>query len=59
MNMSETVTLFNDMCLFAPATLIDKEILWEPVDPRTVWARFTHNGITISAMLYFAARAGN
>jgi hypothetical protein len=54
MKMSETVTLFNDMCLFAPATLISNDILWEPVDPRTVWARFTHNGITISAMLYFA-----
>jgi hypothetical protein len=54
MKMSETVTLFNDMCLFAPATLINRDILWEPVDPRTVWARFTHNGITISAMLYFA-----
>jgi hypothetical protein len=54
MTMSETVTLFNDMCLLAPATLIDKNILWEPVDPLSVWARFTHNGITISAMLYFA-----
>jgi hypothetical protein len=54
LTMSETVTLFNDMCLFAPATLIAKDIIWEPVDPRTVWARFTHNGITISAMLYFA-----
>jgi len=52
--MSETVTLFNDMCLFAPATLIDKNILWETVDPHSVWARFTHNGITISAMLYFS-----
>lgn len=53
MAMSETVTFFNDMCLFAPATLVAPEILWEPVDPRTVWARFTCNGITISAMLYF------
>lgn len=53
MKMSENVTLFNDMCLFAPATLINRDILWEPVDPRTAWARFTHNGITISAMLYF------
>ena len=53
MTMSETVTLFNDMCLLAPATLIDKNILWETVDPLSVWARFTHNGITISAMLYF------
>jgi hypothetical protein len=53
MTLSETVTLFNDMCLLAPATLIDENILWEVVDPLSVWARFTHNGITISAMLYF------
>jgi hypothetical protein len=58
MNTSETVTLFNDMCLFAPATLIDKNILWETVDPHSVWARFTHNGITISAMLYFGNDGG-
>jgi hypothetical protein len=54
LNLSETVTLFNDRCLFAPSTLIERDILWEPVDPHTVWARFTHNGITISAMLYFS-----
>lgn len=31
MNQGETVTLFNDLCLMAPAALIDKErIQWEP-----------------------------
>lgn len=53
MNQSETVTLFNDMCLLAPATLIDKDIQWETIDPLTVKARFTHNNITITALLYF------
>jgi hypothetical protein len=53
MIMSETVTFFNDMCVLAPATLIDENILWETVDPLSVWARFTRNGITVSAMLYF------
>lgn len=53
MNQSENVTLFNDMCLFAPATLIDKSIQWETIDPLTVKAKFTHNNITISALLYF------
>ena len=29
---SETVTLFNDMCVMAPATLVDRAITWEAVD---------------------------
>jgi hypothetical protein len=53
MNQSETVTMFNDMCFLAPATLIDPKIRWEPVDERTVNAKFTNEGITISAMLEF------
>ncbi|GAA4446251.1 hypothetical protein GCM10023189_01180 [Nibrella saemangeumensis] len=52
-NKAETVTIFNDMCLMAPATLIDKRITWEPVDDSSVKATFTNNGITISAILYF------
>jgi hypothetical protein len=58
MMMSETVTLFNDMCLLAPATLISSNVLWETVDPLSVWARFTHNGITVAAMLYFRENGG-
>jgi hypothetical protein len=53
LNKAETVTLFNDMCLLAPATLIDKRIQWEAVDQRTAKAVFTTNGIRISAFLYF------
>lgn len=53
MNQGETVTLFDDMCFFAPATLIDKNIQWESIDPLTVKARFTHNNITITALLCF------
>jgi hypothetical protein len=30
MSQSETVTLFNDMCIMAPATLVDAPIAWEP-----------------------------
>lgn len=55
MNRAETVTLFNDMCLLAPATLIDKErILWEEEGPLSAVAKFTHLGITITARLTFA-----
>jgi hypothetical protein len=53
MNQGETVTMFNDMCVMAPATLIDPAIAWEPVDARTARARFTNAGQTIHADLSF------
>lgn len=53
MTKGETVTLFNDMCALAPATLIAKSIQWETIDPLTVRATFTNQGYTISALLYF------
>lgn len=53
MNKTETVTLFNDMCLMVPATLIDKRIQWEPIDSLTTKAIFTNKGISISAILFF------
>jgi hypothetical protein len=53
MDQGETVTLFNDMCLLAPGTLVDPAIQWEPVDARTAKARFTHAAHTISATLLF------
>lgn len=53
MNQAETVTLLNDMCIIAPATLIDERIKWEIVDETSVKAIFKNINITISAMLYF------
>lgn len=53
MNQGETVTVFNDMCIFAPASLIDERIQWESIDPLTVKATFNNNVIKISALLYF------
>jgi hypothetical protein len=53
MDLSETVTFFNDMCCLAPATLIDKRIKWLEVDGNKVNASFTNNNITVSAWLYF------
>jgi hypothetical protein len=52
MNKAETVTLFNDMCLMAPATLIDKRIAWQPIDSLSAKAVFTNGSISISAVLY-------
>ena len=53
MDRSETVTLFNDMCLLAPGTLLDKHVVWKSVDARTVRARFTNGTQTIAATLHF------
>jgi hypothetical protein len=53
MNQAETVTLLNDMCFIAPATLIDSKISWETIDDTTVKAIFNNGGISISALLYF------
>ena len=54
MTQSETVTLFNDMCIMAPATLIDPAIGWDTIDARTVRATFTNAGHTIRAELSFS-----
>ncbi len=53
MNLAETVTIFNDMCLVAPATLISKTIEWKRLDDFTVKARFTNGNISITATLFF------
>jgi len=53
MNQSETVTLLNDMCCIAPATLIDDRIQWENINDTTARATLTNGGITVSAVLYF------
>ncbi|MDF3071319.1 MAG: hypothetical protein K0R38_6920 [Polyangiaceae bacterium] len=53
MDRAETVTLFNDMCLLAPATLLEPNIAWKPVDDRTTEARFSHGRNTITATLRF------
>jgi hypothetical protein len=53
MTTAETVTLFNDMCVFAPATLIDRSIAWDPIDTHSVGATFTNKGRTIRAELVF------
>jgi hypothetical protein len=50
---AETVTIFNDMCVMAPATLIDPAIRWEPVDAHTVRATYANAGHMIRAELSF------
>jgi len=53
MTKGETVTLFNDMCVMAPAALIDTAIQWESIDSTTAKATYTNKGNTIAAILSF------
>ncbi len=53
MRISDTITLLNDMCLFAPATLIDERISWEQIDENTVNAIFKTEYCMVTATLYF------
>ena len=53
MNQGETVTVLNDMCFMAPASLIDRNIQWEETDPLQVKARYTNGTITVEAILTF------
>ncbi len=53
MDEAETVTLFNDLCIFAPGALIDQRIQWQELAPRTVRASFTNLSHTIHAVLSF------
>ena len=49
----ETVTVLNDMCLMAPASLLSKQLEWEPIDSLKSKVIFTNGTIKISAVLYF------
>ena len=53
MTKAETVTMFNDMCVLAPAALIDPRIQWEPVDDARTLATFENAGQRIRAVLVF------
>ena len=50
---AETVTLFNDMCVMAPATLIDPAIKWQSACDHMAVATFAHAGHEIHAELTF------
>lgn len=55
MNQAETVTMFNDLCVLAPAAILDAGVRWEPVDARSLRATWTYAGHTIRATLSFDA----
>lgn len=53
LNKAETVTLLNEICLMAPAALIDKRIRWETIDAFHAKAIFTNGHLEVSAILEF------
>jgi hypothetical protein len=50
---AETVTLLNDLCLLAPAALVDAPVSWEQLDGHRVRATLTHGAHTVSAVVVF------
>lgn len=53
MMRTETVTLLNDMSLFAPGRLLDPAIRWRELDGRSVEATYSNGPHTIRAVLVF------
>jgi hypothetical protein len=53
MDVAETVTVLNDLCLLAPAVLVDAPLTWHPVDEHRVGVEFGDAGRMISAELLF------
>ncbi len=53
---AETVTVLNDMCFFAPASLIDPRLSWQPVDDRNTVVTFTNGRRRVAATLVFNDR---
>jgi hypothetical protein len=51
----ETVTLLNDLCFWAPSSLVGPQFRWREVDARHVEATFTNGPHTVRATLVFDA----
>lgn len=53
---TESVTLLNDMCFFAPGSLVDARLAWEPIDERTARVTFSNGPWRVAATLFFNER---
>jgi Family of unknown function (DUF6544) len=53
MDRAETVTLFNDMCILAPAALVDAPIVWREIDDCHTCGTFTNGAQSVTAVLVF------
>ena len=50
---AETVTLLNDMCIFAPGSLTDSRLTWTELDEMSAKVTLTNGKNTVSAILLF------
>lgn len=50
---TETVTVLNDLCFFAPSNLVDPRLVWQAVDEQHVRVSFTNGPHQVSAELVF------
>jgi hypothetical protein len=50
---AETVTLLNDMCIFAPGSLTDSRLTWIELDALSAKVTLTNGKYIVSAILYF------
>jgi hypothetical protein len=55
LSRAETVTLLNDLCLFAPAWLTDPRLSWQAVDDLQADVTFANGPYQVSARLVFNA----
>ena len=53
MDQAETVTLFNDLCVLAPAALVDAPVTWLVIDDRRARGAYTAGHHTVTAVLTF------
>ncbi|HSW41879.1 MAG TPA: DUF6544 family protein [Patescibacteria group bacterium] len=53
---AETVTVLNDLCVFAPGALADPRLSWQPLDDRSAVVTFTNGPYRVAATLLFNER---
>lgn len=53
MDRAETVTVFNDLCVLAPAALVEAPVAWTTIDDDHVQGTFTNGAQTVTADLMF------
>jgi hypothetical protein len=56
MDQSETVTLFNDLCILAPPALLSPAVRWESSDASSARGAFSRGAHTVRATLHFNAQ---
>ena len=53
MDRAETVTIFNDLCILAPAALVDAPVAWNVLEDHHVRGAYTYGANTVTAELTF------